>query len=235
MSINSVIITVALLFLAACSSSGPKSAVVNSGSISVATISKGVVNNPNIPFPIYLTDAIENRDDLITKIAPNVFVVQTGHILKANLTKTENEAILASLADKKIDLVNLSLEDFIIADHQEISFEKYPQKFLNSSIVDLNEDNIIAKPNIVPYVLHNGIALFGLSDKNIDKSLAAEKFLVSDYVLAILRARKNIMREAASANPPIIIRAYVIIHTMGAEIDEVMDRLPPNFINSLAN
>jgi hypothetical protein len=220
------ILILAVLFLAACSSSQKKNTV------SISTASKGVVKNHGVNFPLFLIDQIVPREIIVAKTNADVFIVHTGHILKANASKEENVAVLESLKDKGIDVVNLSIEDFIIADQQEISFENYPQKFLNSSVVDLNEDNIIAKKNITPYILHNGVALIGLSDKHIDKLLSMDKFLVSDYVLAVLRAKKAALKDMTAKEP---LSSFVIIHTMGSEINEVMERLPPNFINSLAD
>jgi len=229
MKINLILLSLVLI-VASCSSSSKKN------SVSISTASSGVLKNHNLTFPLYLTDKIEPKEAIIAKTAPNVFIVHTGHLLKANATKAQNTAVLESLTGKGIDVINLSIEDFIIADQQEISFEKYPQKFLNSSVVDLNEDNIISKSNISPYVIHEGVALIGLSDKNIDKLLSMEKFLVSDYVLAVLRARKAALKDTTSSTtPPVPLSSFVIVHTMGADINEVMERLPPNFINSLAD
>ena len=228
--INTVLIFVILL-ISACSSGQKKN------TISISTASSGVLKNHNLNFPLYLTDKVETKDTVVNKTSENVFIVHTGHLLKANATKTQNEAVLESLTGKGIDVVNLSIEDFIIADQQEISFEKYPQKFLNSSVVNLNEDNIIAKNNISPFIVHDGVALIGLSDKNIDKLLSMDKFLVSDYVLAVLRARKGALKNtslaADTSSAP--LHSFVIVHTMGSEINELMERLPHNFINSLAD
>lgn len=230
MKSNYYFVLCALLLLSACSSGQKKN------TISISTASSGVVKNHNLDFPLYLTDKIEAKDAVIGKTSADVFVVHTGHLLKANASKAQNEAVLESLKGKGVDVVNLSIEDFIIADQQEISFEKYPQKFLNSSVVNLNEDNIISKSNITPYVIHDGVAMIGLSDKNIDKLLSMDKFLVSDYVLAVLRARKAALKDnAVTASPSIPLHSFVIVHTMGADINEVMERLPPNFINSLAD
>lgn len=216
------------IFLVSCSSSRKQN------SVSISTASSGIVKSHSLDFPLYLTDKIESKEDIAKKTSDEVYIVHTGHLLKANASKAQNEAVLESLSGKGIDIVSLSIEDFIIADQQEISFEKYPQKFLNSSVVDLNEDNIITKSNIAPYVIHNGVAIIGLSDKNIDKLLSMDKFMVSDYVLAVLRARKVAVKESTTQTSPATpLHAFVIVHTMGAEINEVMERLPPNFINSL--
>ncbi|MEA9355177.1 hypothetical protein SHI21_03150 [Bacteriovorax sp. PP10] len=226
----SLLLLASLVMLASCSSAQKRN------SVSISTASSGLVKNHDLTFPLYLTDKIESRSEVAAKISDNVFIVHTGHILKANATKEQNEATLQSLLGKGVDVVNLTIEDFIIADSQDISFDKYPQQFLNSSVVDLNEDNFIKKANINPYIIHEGVALIGLSDKKIDKKFSMDKFLVSDYVLAVLRARKSALKDASvDANPASPLRSFVIVHTIGADINEVMERLPPNFINSLAD
>jgi hypothetical protein len=225
-----LLLLVTLVLITSCSSNQ------NRNSVSISTASYGVLNNPNIAFPLYLTDKIEKKSDVEAKTNSSVFIVHTGHILKADATKTQNEATLESLIGKGVDVVNLTLEDFIIADSQGIFFEKYPQRFLNSSVVDLNEDNFIKKTNITPYIIHEGVALIGLSDKKIDKNLSIEKFLVSDYVLAVLRAKKAALKDASSdPNQTTPLRSFVIVHTIGSDINDVMERLPPNFINSLTD
>lgn len=225
-----LILSIFFLFLTACSSNK------NRSTISVTSATSGLVKNGTLPFPIFLTDKIIAKKDIIKETSDDVFVIHTGHILNPKAKKSENEKILESLSDKNIDLVSLSLEDFIIANAQDISFEKYPQKFLNSSVVDLNEDNIISKKNISAYFIIDGVAFIGLSDKKYDKSLSLEKFLVSDYVLAILRAKKAALKDPeAHENSDHPLQSFVLIHTIKDEINEIMDRLPPNFINSLAD
>lgn len=219
-----------LVLFTSCSSNKKRN------SVSISTASSGVLKNHDISFPLYLTDKVEKKSDVEAKTNSSVFIVHTGHILSASATKAQNMSTLESLTGKGIDVVNLTIEDFIIADSQEISFDKYPQQFLNSSVVDLNEDNFIKKTNINPYIIHEGVALIGLSDKKIDKKLSMEKFLVSDYVLAVLRARKSALKDASvDANPATPLRSFVIVHTIGSDINDVMERLPPNFINSLAD
>lgn len=228
---NLLIIALASFFVVSCSSTN------KTNSISMATASSGIVKNHHAPFTLFLTDKIEARQDIEKKAGNNVVIIHTGHILQAGATKADNEKILASLADKGMDAVNLTIEDFIIADKQQIMLENFPQLFLNSSVVDLNEDNIIAKKNIRPYLIQGNMALIGISDKNIDGRLSVEKFLVSDYVLAILRAKKAALKESqeASSSKDNIVDSFIIIHTIGDEINAVMDRLPPNFINSKAD
>ncbi len=213
--------------------------------IYITTASTGTVKNNVIPFTLYLTDKIETRSAVEKKVKikedkknnSDVFIVHTGHLLKPNLSKIQNEDILESLKDKGINAVNLTIEDFVIADSQKISFEKYPQHFINSSVVDLNEDNIITKTSITPYLVHQGVAIIGLSDRNIDKSLNGERFLVSDYVLAILRARKAALQESSlNPNSEFPLQSFVLVHTIAPEeIHEVLERLPPSFSNSLAD
>lgn len=220
-----------LLLLNSCSSAKKDT------SVSITPASLGVVKNNSIPFSLYLTDKIESRPDVERKTSSNVFIVHTGHFLKPNLSKQENEAILASFEGKGINAINLTMEDFIVADSQEIHFEKYPYKFLNSSVVDLNEDNIVSRNNISPYVIHKGVAVIGLSDRNIDKLLNGDRYLVSDYVLAVLRARKAALKESqGNPDPEYPLKSFVLVHNISnEEIQGVLERLPPNFINSLAN
>jgi len=227
----SFIFIVTLVFLAACSSTKTDT------SVSITPASTGVVKNAILPFTLYLTDKIESRSDVERKTSSNVFIIHTGHFLKAKLSKQENMAILDSFEGKGINAINLTMEDFVIADTQEIALEKYPYHFLNSSVVDLNEDNIVSRINITPYIIHQGVAIIGLSDHKLDKPLNAEKYLVSDYVLAILRARKAAIKEsAANPDPEFPLKNFVLVHTMtDKEMTGVLERLPPNFINSLAD
>ena len=49
-------------------------------------------------------------------------------------------------------------------------------------------------------------------------------------------ARKAAFKDTtAAADPEKPLHSFVIVHTMGADINEVMERLPPNFINSLTD
>lgn len=228
---NSFLMLMLVAVLGVSCSSSPKKAP-----ISIASVSSGLIRNSSLPFSLYLTSNNESRTEIVAKSTPEVFIIHTGHILKANQTKEQNEAALNDLTGKGIDIINLSIEDFIIADQQGISFENYPQRFLNSSVVDLNEDNIITKANVTSYIIHNGVVLIGISDQNLDKSLALNRFLVSDYVLAILRARKLAIKDPTyKTAPDKPLNSFVIVHTIGSDITDVMERLPPNFINSLAN
>jgi hypothetical protein len=214
-----------LVTMVACSHSKPTSG------ISIATASTGLMKNHIVPFPVYLTDTLEKRSELEKKYSSEVFIVHTGHILKSNLTKEQNEKTLSSLKDLGINLVNLTLEDFSIAEAQGIDFENFDQNFLNSSVIDITQDNLVTGKNIVSYDVHNGIAFIGLSDTKIDKKLSKEKYIVSDYVLAILKVKKTALKTAT----PTTINSFILIHNLGSGINDVMERLPPSFINSLAD
>lgn len=200
--------------------------------VAITTASSGLMKNHSAGFPVYLTDQIENRADLVKKYTDDIYMVHTGHILKASLSKAENEKILESLSSSGFNLVNLTLEDFIIADAQKINLETYDKiLFINSSVIDLNLDALATASNITTFAIHEGAAFIGLSDERFDKQLSKEKYIISDYVLSILKVK----REALKLAPPGALRTFIIVHTLGSEINDVMVRLPPSFINSLAN
>lgn len=214
-----------LLFLFSCSHT-PKNAP-----ISIASATTGLMKNHLSPFPIYLTHSLENKTVLEKKYSTDLFIIHTGHILNPNFSKEENEKILESLNGLGINLVNLTLEDFSIAETQKINFENYKQLFLNSSVIDLNLDSLATAKNVTSYVIKDGVAFIGLSDTEIGNKLPKEKFIIDDYVLAILKIKKMALKE----NPNISIKSFIIVHNLGNEINNVMDRLPPSFINSLAD
>ncbi len=136
------------------------------------------------------------------------------------------------MATQGFNLVNLSLEDFVIANTQGINFENFETlSFINSSVIDLSLDNLATAKNISPFIFHDGVTFIGLSDAKIDKKLTHDKFILSDYVLSVLKAK----REALKIAPADTLNSFVIIHTLGSEINDVMVRLPPSFINSLAD
>jgi len=213
---------ISLFFFISCASHPKKSAV------SISTASEGLVKDHALSFPLYLTQKLEETSKIRQEHGDKTYIVHTGHLLKPNFSKEENEKLLSSLSELKIDAYNLTLEDFVIANNQDISFENYPLKFINASVVNLNEDSIITKANISPFIVNEGVALIGLSDNKINDSLNMEQFLVSDYVLAVLKARKIASKLKN-------IQSLVIVHTIGSEIDNVIDRLPPNFLNSLTD
>lgn len=202
-----------------------------SSGVSISSASKGLLKGRLADFPVYLTDKIEKRSVLADKYSDDLFLVHTGHILKPNLSKADNEKKLQALVEMGYNLVNLTLEDFAVADLQGIDFEKFNLSFINSSVVDLNRDNLASAKNISPSLIHGELAFIGLSDDKIDKKLSIEKFIISDYVLSILKVKKDILKKET----PESIKSFVIIHTLGGEMSDVMLRLPPSFVNSLAN
>lgn len=214
-----------LLMVVSCSHTKPTTG------IAIATANSGLMKNHLAPFPVYLTETLEPRTELEKKYSSDIFVVHMGHLLKPQYTKEQNEKTLSSLKDYGVNLVNLTLEDIAIADAQGIKFENYDQTFLNSTVIDLSQDNLVSGKNIVAYDVHNGVAFIGLSDSKLDKSLPKEKFIISDYVLSILKVKKTALKTAT----PTTINSFVLIHNLGADINEVMERLPPSFINSLAD
>ncbi len=215
-------ISMIFLTLSACSSGAKKS------SVTIPAAAEGLVKNHFLTFPLYLTDKLDGVDKIKKENGEKTFIVHTGHLLNPTATKEENEKTLNSLKDLGINAFNLTLEDFVIANAQNISFENYPLQFINSSVVNLNEDSIISKPNISPFIVNEGVAIIGLSDNKLQENLEMEQFLVSDYVLAVLKARK-------SASKLKNIHSFIIIHTIGSEINDVLERLPPNFLNSLTD
>lgn len=226
---------ITLIFLAMLSFVFSCSHQPSNAGISIVASSTGLMKNRLAPFPVYLTDSLVNRTELEKKYSSDVFIVHTGHILKPALSKAENEKTLESLSTLGINLVNLTLEDFVVAEAQGINFENYNQAFLNSSVIDLNLDALATAKNITSHEVHDGLAFIGLSDSKLDKKLSQEKskekYIINDYVLSILKVKKAALKSEA----PESIHSFIIIHTLGAEINEVMARLPPSFINSLAD
>ena len=224
-----IFIPIILGFLASCSHRPARSG------ISIEASTAGLIKNRLAPFPIYLTEAIVDRKELEKKYSSDVYVIHIGHILKPNLTKAENEKNLETLATLGMNLVNLTLEDFVIAEAQGIQFDKYNQQFLNSSVVDLTLDTLATAKNINAYQPLGKIAFIGLSDRNLNNNLSQDnakaKYIVADYVLSILKVKKTALKNS-STGP---FSSFIIIQTIGAEINEVMARLPPTFTNSLAD
>jgi hypothetical protein len=149
-------------------------------------------------------------------------IIHSGHFLNSKLSKEKNEELLTTLENKNYSLVNLTLDDVIIAHIQNIKFENYPRLlFLNSSIIDLDKDSLLTGPNIVPYFVLNGVCFIGLSDNLVDTNLPAEHFLLNDYVLSILKVKNDSQKE----NP----KSYVVIHKLGKEFETILQRLPTEF------
>jgi len=200
--------------------------------VSITTASRGLMKNHIADFPIYLTDKVENRNDLEKKYSSDIFIVHTGHLLRPNLNKIENEKNLQALVDQGYNLVNLTLEDFVVAGAQGINFENFESlAFLNSSVIDLNLDDLATGKNISPFIVYDGLAFIGLSDAKLAKNLTPEKYIISDYVLSILKVKKAALKTDSADT----LKSFILVHTLENEIKDVMVRLPPSFINSLAN
>jgi hypothetical protein len=197
----------------------------------ITTATSGLMEDPRIPFPVYLTNSLESKSLLEKKYSSGLFLIHTGHFLKPDRSKSENEQTMVSLSALGFDLVNITLEDFEIAELQGIHFSSYDLHFLNSSVVDLSTDELVREKNISPFIIQEGIAFVGLSDRMAAENIPREKYIVSDYVLSVLKGKKAALKMAS----PLTLRSFVIVHTIGSDIDDVMGRLPPHFINSKAN
>ncbi len=212
-----LISTLLIFLIASCSHEYKRSTVT------ITPTNLGIVKNPAISMPLYFTlDANDSN-------APaDSLKIHLGHFLKAHLNKDQNLEILKNLEDKNFHLINLSLEDIAIAESQSIKFSNFKKLvFLNSSVTDLNKDDLYIDTNIVPYYAFEDAVLIGLSDFEIDKKVQSSRFIFNDYVYSILRIKKLTKTKN--------YKSYIIIHHIGDKINEVMDRLPPTFINSLAN
>ncbi len=153
--------------------------------------------------------------------------IHQGHFLKFENTKVANEKIISDLSNH-FHLVNLSLEDIAIAVSQNINFESFPKLiFLNSSVVDLKTDQLFSAKNIFDHYQINEVGFIGLSDHVTHKKLDLNRFFINDSVLSILKIKK----KAAQTN----IKSFVLIHHFQNDIATIMERLPPSFINSMAN
>lgn len=206
-----------VFFIVSCSHEYKRSTVT------ITPTNLGIVKNPAISIPLYFT--LDAND---TNAPADSLKIHLGHFLKAHLTKDQNTSILKNLEDKNFHLINLSLEDIAIAEAQGIKFSAFKKLiFLNSSVTDLNKDDLYTDVNIVPYYNYEDAILIGLSDFEIDKKVLSSRFIFNDYVYSILRIKK--LTKAKN------YKSYIIIHHIGDKINEVMDRLPPTFINSLAN
>lgn len=206
-----------LIFLFSCSHESKRTTVT------IATTNKGLVKNSAVSIPMYLSSNPEDKgpEDKMLRIHP-------GHFLSIENKKDENINIIKSLENANYSLVNLSLEDIAVAETQEINFTDFPKLiFLNSTITDINRDDLYSNKNVVPYFIFEDAVFIGLSDHNINKKLSTSRFLFNDYVYSILKVKK-ITKDKA-------FKSYIIVHHLGSEINEIMNRLPPSFINSLAN
>jgi hypothetical protein len=148
--------------------------------------------------------------------------------LDAKLSKDANEEILTTLENKNYSLINLTLNDLLIAQSQGINLEKFGKLiFLNSSIFDLEKDGLVAGSNIVPYYVLNGICFIGLSDSTLDSKIPSGHFIINDYVLSLLKIKQQSEKENPSS--------FVVIHKLGKEFESISERLPAEFRALLTN
>jgi hypothetical protein len=213
------------LFLSSCSST-PKMETY-----SITYHSKGLLKTNLAGFPIFLIDGAESRTQIEEKYSKDVLIIHTGHVLDPKKSKAENENELSELAIRGIDVVNLTLEDFAVALKQNINFDNYQINFLNSTVISLETDSLVTGKNISSYYTHENVAFVGLTDRRVGENLPSEKFIADDYVLSILKIKKKILKDFGEKHP----ENFIIIHNIGNEIKEVLERLPPSFLNSLAN
>jgi hypothetical protein len=88
---------------------------------SITYHSKGLLKTNLASFPIFLIDGSESRPQIEEKYSKDVLIIHTGHILDPKKSKVENESELNSLANRGIDVVNLTVEDFAVAFKQNIN------------------------------------------------------------------------------------------------------------------
>lgn len=155
-------------------------------------------------------------------------IIHSGHFLFSKLSRVQNEEILSTMENKNYSLVNLTLDDLLIAKSQGIELEKFQRLlFLNSTIIDLEKDSLYSGTNVVPYFILNDICFIGLSDNNYDIKLFSDHFLMDDYVLALLKIKNSLKNEQPNS--------YVIIHKLGKDFDTILKRLPEDFRALLTN
>lgn len=211
------IIAIILLTFVACSHQAKKK------SISISSPEKGFYKNANISIPVYITNKIENENK-----GEKILKVHQGHFLSLKNQKEQNVALLKALEEANFHLVNLSLEDIAIAEFQNIKFEDFKKLiFLNSTVIDTARDDLYGKSNVVPYFIFEDVVFIGLSDNEMSSTINKDRFLISDYVLSILKMKK-VMKEKN-------FKSYILIHHLGSEINDIINRLPPTFSDSLAN
>jgi hypothetical protein len=212
------IFNIILLFLLLSSCSHQ----TKTGTISISTSSIGLVKNQYLSNPIYINSNLDDQ-----KVPQDALRIHPGHFLSIKNTKIENEKILSMLEQLNFHLVNLSLEDIAVAETQEIKFEKYKKLiFINSTVLDTSMDDLYKKTNVLPYYAMEEVVFIGLSDNQYIKPLNTNRFLINDNVYSVLKIKKQTREKK--------YKSYILIHHLGNEITDIMNRLPPTFIDSLA-
>ena len=193
------------------------------GKISVSSNSKGLVKNINLEHPMFITNNINEEN------APTEAIkIHQGHFLSINNSPAVNESILTTLENKNFHLVNLTLEDIAVAENQKINFENYKKLiFLNSTVTDTTRDDFYTKANVMPFYVLGDVVFMGLSDNTLDKKINNSRFLLNDYVFSILKIKRLTKNSH--------FKSYILIHNLQSNIDSIMARLSPDFVNSLAD
>ena len=227
--------TLLLTILVSCSSTQTPMAPITPAA-------NGLMTGKNLSFPLLLTKEIKTKEEIIKETSDDVFIIYIGHLLDASKSKKENEKKLKELEKNDYDLVNLNIEDILIAEIQGLSFDHYKLSFLNSSVIDIKKDNLFRTKRVVPFVMYRDTVFVGLSDNQTTDSLLnndlTNSFIVNDYVLSILQARKLAMNDLKNLNKKLgkkeqkNIKSFVIVHDLGTNMTEVMDRLPPHFLTN---
>jgi hypothetical protein len=87
-------------------------------------------------------------------------------------------------------------------------------------------DDLYKKTNVLPYYAMEEVVFIGLSDNQYIKPLNTNRFLINDNVYSVLKIKKQTREKK--------YKSYILIHHLGNEITDIMNRLPPTFIDSLA-
>jgi hypothetical protein len=197
---------------------------------SITSIGLGIYQNSILPFPLFLTEKLD-----VSKAPPKSIIIHVGHFLKSNNSNEENLKTLGQMSEVGFHLVNLTLEDMAIVNEQKINLYNFPKLiFINSTVSDFSNEAMTFEneeynklKNVVPYYVLNDIAFIGLSDNRIDSSLNIDSLIINDYVYSILKVKREIKNQD--------IKSFILIHNMKDSMPDIMERIPPSFINSLAN
>lgn len=218
LKLNFSLIVLIILIFAGCSHQSSRT------TFTIAPAAKGLIKNSNLGFPILITQNLIEKE-----IPKDALLIHQGHFLKKSNSKDLNESIIHQFEENNFHLINLSLEDLAIVQEQGIHLNQFRKLiFLNSTISEVSKDQLYSEDNVVPYYIYNDIVFIGLSDKILTSNTSIDNLLVNDYVFSILKIKKSSKEKNA--------KSYILIHNLSStEINEIMDRLPPAFINSLAD
>lgn len=231
----SLITVFTLLSFVSCASNSPE------GTVSITTAQNGVFTGEQLSFPLYITDKNISKDDVKKEMGNDVLFVYQGPILDAKKTKEENLKSLALIKLNQYDLVNLNLEDLLVAKTQDINLDTTGLNFINTSIEDIKLDKTYRSKKVAPFALYKDVIILGLSGPKLSPDFinadVINEYHVGDYALSILKTRKEISLLTAP-NPKkknkkeqLKIQSFIIIHDLGSDINDVTSRLPPYFMD----